>query len=237
MKKTIIASVVAGCLGASFATLAQDSEPLSYTYLQADYINQDVDLFEDDDLLDNFIDDFDDGNGFGFQGSYLFAENLFAFGGYSESDVDFTFVTDTGQVFSAGEDINVFEVGLGFRAPMAEKTDLVLRGSYIDVDVGDFSFGANENDNIDDVNDIEDAFDDLNEDSTDGFAADINLRSQLTGWLEGNVGVRYTDLDTGDDFSFVGGLLYEFTPNMGINVSVDAGDELRTYRAGFRYSF
>ena len=71
---------------------AQSRNPeLSYTWLEADYLNLDVDDFDDDEDL---IDDWDDGDGWGVRGSFAFTPNFFGFAGYSETDSDASFTDD-----------------------------------------------------------------------------------------------------------------------------------------------
>lgn len=205
------------------------AEGLSYSYLEVDYIIQDIDAFEDDDLFDNFVDDFDDGDGFGIRGSFAFSPNWFVFGEYTETDADFTFVNDQGLLIPSDQDVERLSVGFGLVFPMAETVDLVGRAAYTDVDFGDFDLGGNSGDDFE--------FSDLDEDNSDGFFIDARLRAQLLEWLEGSAGARYTDIDSGDDFAFVGNLLFEFTQNWGVNLEVEVADEVSTYALGARYSF
>ena len=215
---------------------AMAAEGVSYTFLEGDYLVQDIDLFEDDDAFDNVLEDFDDGDGFGLQGSVAFMDNLFLFGHYARTEGDFTFVDDTGVVIPQGEDIKSFRVGLGFNAPLAQSVDLVARAAYYDLDFGDFNLGSSES-QVGNVNEVEDAFDDLNEDASDGYMADIGARAQLVPWLEGGAGLRYTSLEASDDFSVFGNLMFEMTENFGFNLTADFGENISTYSFGLRYSF
>ncbi|MGH8494700.1 MAG: outer membrane beta-barrel protein [Gammaproteobacteria bacterium] len=198
---------------------------LSYTYLEADYVNLDVDAFGD---AGDFVDDFDNGGGFAVRGSFAFGRALFGFADFSRTDADTNFVNDQGLRVDADQDVERVDVGVGLALPLAERADFVGRAAYTDIDFGDFAFGATASD--DDV-------DDLREDSSDGYFADARLRAQLTDRLEGSVGARYTDVQSADNVSLIGNVLFELTPNLGINLEVDAGDELKTYYLGARYSF
>lgn len=211
------------------------ADDLSYSYIEGSYVVQDVDLFEDDEAFDNILEDIDDGDGFKIGGSIAFSEYVFGFGNYSNTEADFTFVDDSGLIIPQDQDIKKLDVGVGLALPFNNNTDFVARAAYVDVDYGEFSFGANDDD-IDELDDIETAFDDLDEDSTDGFFVDAGFRTQATEWLEFGAGVRYTDLDTGDDFSAFGNLLFEVSPNFGIDVAANVGDNLTSYELGLRYS-
>lgn len=215
---------------ASFA-----ADDISYSYIEADYIVQNIDLFEDQDVFDDFLEDVDDGDGFKLGASLSLTQNLFIFGNYSNTEADFTFVDDTGLVIPQGQDIKTVNLGLGFNAPLNNQMDFVGRVSYLDVDYGEFSFGQNDDD-VNDLDDIDNAFNDLDEDSTDGFAIDAGVRTQVAEWLELGGGLRYTDLDTGDDFSAFGNALFEINQNFGINLAANVGDNLTSYQLGLRYT-
>jgi hypothetical protein len=66
---------------------------------------------------------------------------------------------------------------------------------------------------------------------------DASLRSQVLTQLEASAGLRYTDIEDSSEVSFIGNALFEINPNWGINLAVDAGDDIRTYALGLRYSF
>jgi len=208
---------------------ATAAEELGNTWFEADYINLDIDNFDDDEDL---IEDFDDGDGWAGRTSIAFSENFFAFGGYSKTDSDVTFFDDDNFLITGSTDVERLDVGLGFNTPLGVSetmpTDFVGRAAYTDVDFGDFAFGGSSGD---------DSFDDLNEDSSDGWFADAGLRSQLTTWLEGGIGLRYTDIEDVDNVSVFGNALFELSPQFGINVEADVGDEVSTYMVGLRYTF
>lgn len=213
------------------------AEGISYTFVEGDYIIQDIDGNEEGDIFDNFVDDFDDGDGYGFHGSFAFSSNFFVFGGYTSTDSEYTFVSDEGLLIPDNEDVKTLKLGLGFFTPLSNNLDLVIRGAYMDVDFGSYNFGATDDDDINSGGDLEDAIRDLNDDSSDGYFADAGVRAQVFNWLELGGGLRYTDIDSGDDVAFFGNALFEITENMGINLGADFNDEITTYALGFRYSF
>lgn len=231
-------STLAGLMGLMFVPGSVfAAEGLSYTYIEGNYIIQDVDLVEDDSTFDDFVEDTDDGGGLGIHGSVAITDYLFLFGKYSSTEADFTFTDDTDTTYPQDQDVKILNLGLGWHTPIGERTDVVVRGAYMDLDYGEFSLGQDENDGIDTSNELEDAVRDLNDDTSDGYLMDVGLRMQSTYWLEVGGGVRYTDLDMGENVSVFGSLLFEITQNMGIKLEADVGDTLATYDVGFRYSF
>jgi hypothetical protein len=203
--------------------LAASSQDLSYSYIEADYVSFDIDGIDED---DDFFDDIDDGSGYGVRGSLAVSSNFFVFADYSDTQSDFTFDSGTGLI-PQDQDVKRLNAGLGFRLPILSASDLVLRGAYTDIDIGDFDLGGSS----------DPALDDLNDDSSDGWFADAGLRSQLLPWLEASAAVRYTEIEDADQFSLVGEGLFELTQNLGLTVGFDAGDELTSYFAGVRLSF
>lgn len=222
MKRTTRYAVAAMCLplGLPLSAAAQE---LSYTYLEADYVSLDIDGVDDD---ANLIEEIDDGNGFGVRSSVGLSSNFFFFADYSETNSDFTFNSGTG-VLPQDTDINRLNAGAGFHMPLLDRTDLVVRGAYTDIDFGDFDLGGSS----------DPAIQDLNDDSSDGWFADAGLRSQLFESFEGMAAVRYTDIESTDQFSLVGEGLFELNQNLGLSIGFEAGDELTTYYAGVRLSF
>lgn len=205
------------------------AEKLGYTWIEADYINLDIDEFDDD---QDIIEDFDDGDGWAVRGSLAFTENFFSFAGYSDTDSDATFFDDDNLLITANSDIKKLDLGLGFNwmlaSSEASQTDFVVRAAYTDVDYGSFGLGGSSSD---------DSLSDLNDDSSDGWYADAGLRAHLTSWFEGGIGIRYTDIESIDNVSFVGNALFKITPGWGVNIEADIGDEVSTYMLGLRYTF
>lgn len=206
------------------SAFAQDGGDLSYTYVELDYINLDVDQPGEDEIL---RDDFDNGGGYGLSGSFALNENFFIYGDYSETEADFGFVDNSGAVIPGDTDVVVFKLGAGFIMPMNDSTDLVFSGGYSDIDFDSFNLGASGEDDLGDLDD----------DPSDGYTVDVKLRSQLSQALEGSIGARYTDIESVDGFSVIGNLMYEVSQNWGVNLSLDAGDELMVWGVGARYSF
>ncbi len=207
--------------------LTMAADDLSYSYLEADYINLSIDPFDKHGTL---LEDFNDGNGWGGRASFAFTDNFFAFGGYSAVDSE-AFFTDHGDVlFVSDRKIKRFDIGAGMNMPVFEtnpmQTDLVLHAAYTDVDFGDFNFGGKNGGGLND----------LNKDTSDGFYLDALLRSQLATWVELSGGARYNNLEVDDSFAFIGNALFEMTPQWGINLEVNAGENNTLLMLGIRYS-
>lgn len=213
--------LAAGVLALPYGAMA--AEGLSYGFVEVDYINQDVDQPNED----VFRDDFDNGGGWGVRASLPVAETFFIFGNYMETESDFSFLNNQGVPIPSDTDIDRLDLGVGLILPMSTSSDLLLSGAYTDIDYGRFRLGASGDPDLRDLDD----------DPSDGYFLDLSWRAQLSDNVEGSVGARYTDIEDLDGMSIVGNVMYEFTPNVGVNLSVDAGDELMTWGLGARYSF
>ena len=234
-KKLPLQAALAALLLPAAASFA--SEDLSYSYIQGGYLVQDVDIYQDSNNLNEFIEETDDGGGYKVEASMAFTDMVFGFASYSDTEADFAFVDNNGAVMPAETNVKTLKLGVGFHAPLTQRMDFVGSAAYVDMDLGEFSFGQMDNDVVGGDESVRDAYDDLNEDSSDGYAIDAGVRAQVTTWLELGGGLRYTDVDAGDDISAFGNALFEINRNMGINLVATAGDNLSTYELGFRYSF
>lgn len=225
MKRLNMYMLASATIGAFLAMPAANAaDGLNYGFVEADYINLDVDQPNENSVL---REDFDNGGGWGVNLSLPLSEMLFLYGAYSDTESDFTFRDNTNAIVPGDTRILKFNLGLGLALAMSDSSDLVFTGGYSDIDYDDFRFGATSDA---DVNDLRD-------DPSDGYTVDAYLRSQLTSRMETLVGARYTDIESIDGFSFIGSVLFELTPNWGLSVNVDAGDALVTWGAGLRYSF
>lgn len=217
---------VIGLLGLGITTIpvsASAAEDLDYTYLELDYINLNIDQVGDS---GSTLDDMDNGGGWGARGALEIAPNWFVFGQYSITEADVGFFDDQNQYYSANTDIHRLDVGAGFHSPVNAATDLVFRVAYTDIDSNGFNFGSSDA-----------LFGDFGEDSSDGYFIDGALRAQLTETFEGSLGVRYTDLQQFDNLSVIGNVMYEFSPTLGLNLGLEAGDNISHFLIGLRFSF
>ena len=107
-----------GGLVLAAAPLAAMAEGLSYSYVEADYVDIDADGAS--------------GDGFGLRGSVGFLDNLFAFADYTDSSVN---------VF----DLTTIAVGVGGHYPLSESLDATGRIGYTELDL-DTAFGSGSDD-------------------------------------------------------------------------------------------
>lgn len=107
MKRSLIALALAAILPLS----AQADDKLSYTYVEADYINVDGDA-----------------DGFGVRGSVEFGQsNFYGFGGYNVVEIDNT-----------NFDVDSFDLGLGYAHGLSDNLDLLAEISYLNSDFEGF---------------------------------------------------------------------------------------------------
>lgn len=104
MKRSLIALALASILPLS----AQASDKLSYTYVEADYVNVDSDA-----------------DGFGIRGAFEFGDSgFYGLAGYNALEVD-----------NIGIDVDTFEVGFGYAHGLTDNMDLIAEVAYLNTDV------------------------------------------------------------------------------------------------------
>jgi hypothetical protein len=96
--------------------LATQAEGMSYSYVEADYVDVD-------------IDNAPSGDGFGLHGSVGFSDNWFVFADYLDGSVDIV-------------DIENISVGVGGHYPLGDNLDAVGRVGYTEFDVSASGFGS-----------------------------------------------------------------------------------------------
>ena len=110
--------VMLGSLLLAAAPLAAQAEGLNYSYVEADYVDVDVDNGPS-------------GDGFGVRGSVGFAGNWFAFADYVDASVDVI-------------DIENIAVGIGGHFPINDTLDVVGRVGYTETDLSSGTFSASD---------------------------------------------------------------------------------------------
>jgi hypothetical protein len=145
--------------GASFAG------DVSYTYLRLSYVNTEIDAGPVN----------VDGDGLELDGSFGFVNNAFAFGTYSDLDLDF------------GVDASLLEIGGGYHHRITPKVDLVGRLGYVRADF-DTSFAGGNADGLWLSGGVRSRIND----SIEGRAA-LNIRTI-------DAGANDTELDLGGDY-------------------------------------
>ncbi|HEY9143131.1 MAG TPA: diffusible signal factor-reguated Ax21 family protein [Arenimonas sp.] len=107
MKRSLIALAFAALLPLS----AQADDKLSYTWVEADYLNVDGDA-----------------DGFGLRGSLEFGDsNFYGFGGFNTVEID-----------NSNIDVDSFDIGLGYAHSLSDNVDLLSEISYLNSDVSGF---------------------------------------------------------------------------------------------------
>ena len=113
-----LAKAVIGGLVLAAAPLAAMAEGMSYSYVEADYVDIDVD-------------DAPSGDGFALRGSVGFLDNLFAFADYVDGSVDVI-------------DIENIAVGIGGHYPLGKNFDATGRIGYTETDLSSGPFSASD---------------------------------------------------------------------------------------------
>ena len=106
-----ILSVLAA--SAALAPFMAQAEGLSYTYLEAGYLNTDIDEFNET------------VGGWGLKGSFEFTDNIFAFAEYTDQSAS---------IRGGNIDLAGWNVGAGYAWPIADQTDIYGTIGYVSVD-------------------------------------------------------------------------------------------------------
>ena len=225
-RKTVLALAVAAALAVPLAASAQG---LGFNYLEANYVNVDLDLSESfTDEEGTFSIKTDNGDGFHVGGAWEVWENLHLFGEYSQASQDLVFTaTIGGETESFKDDFDVirYRVGLGYAYPVSSEMSLYGRVSY---DYLEFDF---------DIDSVDDS----------GVGAEVGLVWAAMPQFHVQPYVRYTsvgEVDTREDSSdsfdsdvlFGVGVRYFFTGNFALQGGYESG-EITTWSLGLRYAF
>lgn len=104
-------SLIALALLAAIPFAAQADDKLSYTYLEADYVNIDSDA-----------------DGYGVRGSFEFGDSgFYGLGGYRTVELDGTNI-----------DVDNWELGLGYAHGLSSNVDLIAEAAWNNYEVGSF---------------------------------------------------------------------------------------------------
>ena len=95
---------------AAFVPFLAQAEGLSYSYLDAAYLNTDIDRFDED------VD------GFALRGSYELTDNVFVFAGYADQGTS---------VAGFDIDLQTYNFGLGYAWPLGEALDVYGKVGYV----------------------------------------------------------------------------------------------------------
>lgn len=197
---------IAACvlLAIPFSGLAQE---LSYTYLQARYIDVELDEFDAD------------ADGYALDLSAQVHDNAYLFATYADVESDrFSLLGVSGRA-----DQETIAAGLGFRAPLASGTDLNASIAYIDSETDASASGP--------LGSASTGEDD------EGYGASVGLRHLFTPQLEGNVSANYVDIYDDDTTSVSLAALFHVTSILSLRAGYAFGDDADVWSAGVRVGF
>lgn len=101
-------------------TWAAGGGDISYTYVEADIINIDVDNLADE-------------SGFGLQASISFGDHIYMIANYSNADFDISNLSDT------SFDLQQMNIGLGYHHTLGDRLDALVEVSVVDSEFGTFN--------------------------------------------------------------------------------------------------
>lgn len=186
MKRILIALVLTAALPA-----AVSAAELSYNYVEGG--RKFVDLQGGNDA-----------DGYLVGGSAALGEQFHIFGSYSNLSPDI-------QVFQ--DDADLWRLGLGWNTHVSDRSDLVVRANYAELNT---RFG-----------------------NADAWEAEVGLRSALTDRFETYVGLGYSDGDGDGEVLGKLGAQFKFNPRWGIvaDAAIAADDGANEYFVGPRFTF
>lgn len=113
-------------------------------------------------------------------------------------------------------DAQIMRLGLGWNTGVSDNSDLVVRANYLELD-SNFPIGGS---------------------GSDGYEAEVGLRSAFGTRFETYAAAGYIDTDRGDgDLYGKLGAQYKFTPRFGLVGNVTLSDDANEYFVGPRLSF
>lgn len=192
MKKTLLALA----LLVGFAGTANASD-MSYNFVEANYADTGNLVYSDLFQL----------TGWNLRGSVALGESIYMLGEYAQVSDD---------IGGSYIDVDIYELGAGYRHDISEKTDFFADLSYAHIKssaLGTFDYSDN------------------------GYHLRLGVRHELGDKFEGTIGVSHRDL--GDYDKYTGLLLgghYKFTENFGLVANVEAGSDT-LWSVGVRASF
>lgn len=227
-----VALAVALALGLPLAASAQE---LSFNYIEANYIDVDVDFSDSfTDVDGTFSLETDSDSGFQIGGAWEVWERIHLFGEYSTASQDLT-VSDGTQSVTGDFDVTRYRVGAGYALPISDVMSVYGRMSYDYIEFDDFSFGGGGGGDVDVSGSTDDS----------GFGAELGLLWAVMPQLHLQPYVRYTSVgeinpersDTFDSDVPVGAQARWFVTE---NFAVQAGyeyAEIKSWSVGARFAF
>jgi Ax21 family sulfation-dependent quorum factor len=219
MNKTILAAALLAATSFS----AQASDKLSYSFVEADYIQSNVDDQDVEGININptLV-------GWGLKGSFAVADKFYVFGGYSSGKDDILAVDEIDFTAELDASVDRWNLGFGFHTPISSKTDFVAELGYVQYDYK-FDF---------DVNDDGDQYSESYKVDAGGARLSGGLRSALTDNFEAYGMLNFTDSqDIEGDFSGNIGGQFKFNATWGLTGDVEFAKDAINYTFGVRASF
>lgn len=179
---------------------ASSAKAPNWNFIQGSYITAESD---DSDL--EFEPD-----GFGIAGSFLLNENIYFNAGYSS-------LSD--EIYNVDVDFNQGTLGLGYRHPLTENTDMYggVSYEYVEAEV-ESDFGS---DSADDS----------------GYGLRLGVRSMVTDAIELTGQVAYIKIDDESETAIGVAAFYHFNNNVSIGGGYSAQEDLDSLSASVRFSF
>lgn len=183
--------LISTAITAILPTFAAADEP-SYSYVEGGYYRVDSDGLEPD--------------GYYLDGAADLGNNLYLRGRYSsiEDTIDFG-------LFSFDLELDQFEFGLGYHAPIGANSSFNVHADWIRYDADVIS--------------------------DNGYQVGVGLRGFITDNLELTGDLSYYDVDIADAAKVEAGILYHATENMGLSFLLGSDDGDTTIKAGLRFKF
>jgi hypothetical protein len=218
MKKTILSAALLAV--ASFS--AQASE-LSYSFVEADYVQANVD--------DQFVGDVYINPtlvGWGLKGSFEISDKFYFFGGYTSGKDDVLNYSDVDLSYTLDANLDRWNLGFGYHTPIMDNTDFVAELGYIQYD---YKFDYKETY-------LGDNYSESFKTDAGGARLSGGLRSALGENFEAYGMLNFTDSqDIEGDFSGNIGGQYKFNPTWGITGDIEFAKDSAIYTVGVRASF
>ena len=188
MKRLLVPTALTLALALALPAAAADFD---YSYLEGGY-------------TDFGVSDGPDADGWLIGGSAALGDQLHLYGSYLDAEID----------NSDAFDAEVWRLGLGWNTGISERSDLVARANYLELE-SNFP-GADSN----------------------GYEAETGLRSAFGGNFETYAALGWIDTGRGDgDLYGKLGAQYKFTPRFGLVANATLSDDANEYFVGPRLSF
>ena len=167
-----------------------------------------------------------DGNGARVDGSLGITPWLYLAGGVESIGADDYVQEDAGGNVSTypGDDVNTYNIGIGFNTPVMGRGDRTFRGGVIDSYslFADARYQGQERYGID----------------VNGWQLNTGFRSVNFTRMETIIGVGYEKFEQLDgEFTFQGQLLFRIVGNLQLRGGVNWSDDISRWNVGLRYHF